>query len=407
MNGSTHGDTPAHLPGAPPASHSVWLLSPYHTGSHSAWATGLARHSRHRVSLITQEGRFWKWRMQGGALSLALAATELAAQQGPPDLVIATDMVNLPVWLATMRRVLPPHTPVLLYMHENQLTYPWRPGEKQDLTYALINWLSQVAADRVVFNSQAHLDGWFSALPRLLKHFPDYSHLPLVESVRARALVLPVGITLPPSRPAAAGGAPDEPPLILWNQRWEYDKRPDRFFSLLYRLGKAGADFRLAVAGENLRQAPTEFEEARARLGAHVVHWGYVADRDAYEALLNQTALVVSTADHEFFGISMLEAVAAGAFALLPNRLSYPELAPAELHDALLYRTQEELFIRARAFLHAPHRVADERAAFQAHVRTTYGWPAVAARMDELIDQMARHQMTRHQMTRHGDGGGV
>ena len=49
----------------------IWLISPYHTGSHQAWAEGYARHSRHNVTLLTMVGRFWKWRMQGGAIELA------------------------------------------------------------------------------------------------------------------------------------------------------------------------------------------------------------------------------------------------------------------------------------------------------------------------------------------------
>ncbi len=44
--------------------------------------------------------------------------------------------------------------------------------------------------------------------------------------------------------------------------------------------------------------------------------------------------IVVSTAWHEFFGISVIEAVRAGCRALLPRRLSYPELFPKEfLYD--------------------------------------------------------------------------
>ncbi len=35
---------------------------------------------------------------------------------------------------------------------------------------------------------------------------------------------------------------------------------------------------------------------------------------------------MVSTADHEFFGISVLEAAAFGTFPLLPRHLAYPEV---------------------------------------------------------------------------------
>lgn len=78
-------------------------------------------------------------------------------------------------------------------MHENQLTYPWRPGEKSDLTYAMINWFAQLTAGRVLFNSRYHRESWFAALPWLLKHDPDYSHVDAI-SAAARSGVSPVGI---------------------------------------------------------------------------------------------------------------------------------------------------------------------------------------------------------------------
>lgn len=90
--------------------------------------------------------------------------------------------------------------------------------------------------------------------------------------VRSRSRVVPVGIlaadfeqrrrTSPKNR---------QPPLIVWNQRGGYDKRPDRFFELLYGLQTAHLPFRLAVADENVRNAPSEFETARRRL-ADFVH---------------------------------------------------------------------------------------------------------------------------------------
>lgn len=45
----------------------VLLCEPYFTGSHRAWATGLAAHSSHDVALVTHQGGCWKWRMQGAA----------------------------------------------------------------------------------------------------------------------------------------------------------------------------------------------------------------------------------------------------------------------------------------------------------------------------------------------------
>lgn len=361
----------------------LWLLSPYDTGSHAAWAQGYHNHSRHRITLLTMAGRFWKWRMQGGALELASQARRLLAEESLPDAVLATDMVHLPAWLGLMHAALPGSLPVFCYMHENQLTYPWPPNAKPDPAYALINWLSQVAADGVFFNSRYHLESWFDELPKLLKHYPDYNHLELIEQVRRRSEVMPVGI-----HAAAFAGdgvqrsGNSQPPLIVWNQRWEYDKRPDRFFELLYRLQTAHVPFRLAVAGENFRNAPTEFETARHRLADHIVHWGYLPSRAAYIALLAQADLVISTAEHEFFGISVLEAIDAGAFPLLPNRLSYPELIPAELHPACLYADEEDLAQKASRWLTQPRPAP---ASLRQHIAEHYAWPVVARLYDDRI----------------------
>ncbi|MFH0916725.1 MAG: DUF3524 domain-containing protein, partial [bacterium] len=49
----------------------VWALEPYFGGSHKYFLEGLERHSRHDLTLFTLPGRHWKWRMHGGALSLA------------------------------------------------------------------------------------------------------------------------------------------------------------------------------------------------------------------------------------------------------------------------------------------------------------------------------------------------
>ncbi len=64
---------------------------------------------------------------------------------------------------------------------------------------------------------------------------------------------------------------------------------------------------------------------------------GYASSRQDYAHILKQGSVVISTATHEFFGISVLEAVRAGCRPLLPKRLSYPELFP----DKFLFEDKE------------------------------------------------------------------
>jgi glycosyltransferase involved in cell wall biosynthesis len=359
----------------------ILLLAPYCGGSHRAWAEGYAAHSRHDVTLLGLAARFWKWRMQGGAVTLAERARALDRR---PDLILASDMVNLPVFLALTRDFLA-GVPTALYCHENQLTYPLPPGEKRDLTYGMINWLSMLAADRVFFNSRFHLEDWFAALPNMLKHFPDYPHLHRLAKVREKVTILPVGIDLRRLDVVPALERSDKAPVILWNQRWEYDKAPEAFFQALYALAEDGTRFRVVISGYSHRQAAPEFEAARQRLGGRVVHFGYVAD-DAYPVLLRRSDVVVSTAIHEFFGVAVVEAIYSGCLPVLPDRLSYPELIPQVHHDICLYRDFDGLLARLRWALANP----DAARAIALGVRSAvvdFDWARVAPVYDRLLGE--------------------
>jgi glycosyltransferase involved in cell wall biosynthesis len=323
----------------------ILLVEPYCAGSHRAWAEGFASHSGHQVELLTLPGRFWKWRMQGGAVTLAERARDLGCV---PDLVFASGMLNLPVFLALAGASLG-GGPAAVYLHENQLTYPPPPGEKRDLTYGMINWLSMLAARRIFFNSSYHLRAWFDELPRMLKHFPDCDHLALVDRVREKAAVLGVGCDL---RRLDGDGEDVLPeagtaPLVLWNQRWEYDKAPGTFLKALVALAGEGLEFRVALAGPSRRQETPQFDKAREGLGDRVIQFGY-AEEERYVRLLRRSDVVVSTARHEFFGVSIVEAIYAGCFPVLPNRLSYPELIPPEHHHHCLYEGFAGLLERLR-----------------------------------------------------------
>ena len=379
----------------------VLALEPWYGGSHKHFLDGLVEHSGHDVRPVTLSARYWKWRMQGAAVTLADKTRQAVADGWVPDVVFASDMVNLPAYLALARDVL--HgVPVVLYFHENQLTYPLRParpGEperRRDLTYAYINYLSALAADRVVFNSAFHEREFFGALPDLLRRFPDYTHLGALPVLRAKSRVLHLGLdlgTLDAARPAAEAQRAREPgpPVLLWNHRWEYDKDPDAFFRVVNRLDDAGARFRLILAGQTFEEQPPAFERGFRRFAERVVHYGYAESQADYAALLWRADLVVSTAAHEFFGVAMMESIYCGCHPLLPDRLTYPELVPERLHAPLLhapvlYPDEEALFDTLKRILRGEQQPLP--AGVLREVAEPYGWRHLAPRYDALFESV-------------------
>lgn len=361
----------------------VLLVEPYHGGSHMAWAEGYRRHSTHDVTLVTLEARFWKWRMQGGHVTLAAHIIDEVEAAGRFDVVIASSMTNLAALLGATRRHLG-GVPTVLYMHENQLTYPWSPRDRVDHTYAMINWTSMTVADAVVFNSEFHRRVWFDEVPRLLRSLPDHRHDRLVEAVVDRSSVLPVGVDLRRLDPPAGRGGR---PLVLWNQRGEHDKGPDEFAAAVTAAMAQGCDFDLALAGERLVSRPAAFDRLRAAVGDRIVHDGYAPD-DVYVELLRRADVVVSTAHQEFFGIAVTEAIYAGAFPLLPHRLVYPERIPPEFHDRCLHRGGDDLVGRLIAAI-TNRREAAQVARALRPTMAECDWSAVAPRYDALVDHVA------------------
>jgi glycosyltransferase involved in cell wall biosynthesis len=372
------------------------LLSPYHGGSHQAWAEGYSRFSNHEIKMLKLPARFWKWRMHGAAITMARRFIDADHK---PDIIMTTDMLDLTTFLSLTRTV-SCHTPVVLYMHENQLTYPL-PADKRsgpmrrqlgerDLHYAFINYASMMAADEVWFNSIYHLDSFFAALLKFLKHFPEYNELGSVKKLNEKCQVVPVGIDLKrldQGNLAKKGLFEDAPqPLILWNQRWEYDKNPEAFFSALETLAGENIPFRVAICGQQFGKKPAVFDKGLDQLGRRVYHFGY-ADPISYARLLWESDITVSTAYHEFFGISVLEAIYCHTFPILPARLSYPELLPFEFHHACLYRDSEDMVIRLRKALLDIHETR-QNAADLSEYTAVYDWRNLAHKYDTRLANM-------------------
>lgn len=352
----------------------IWLIEPYFGGSHRAWAEGYRRHSRHEVELITHEARFWKWRMQGAHLTLSAAAASLP---GPPDVVLASSMLNLAGFLGAARRSVG-DAPVVVYLHENQLAYPRSPLDRADAAYPMVNWTSASVADLVLFNSAYHRDRFFSLLPAFLHQFPDHRHDDLVAAVRGRAEVIPVGVDL---AEVPRGAEKGEPPLIVWNHRWEHDKGIAELAAAVRALVDTGANFRMAICGEQFVSVPDAFASLPGLLGDRLIQFGFAPEPE-YRALLADAAITLSTAFQEFFGVAVVEAMSAGAVPVLPNRLVYRERAPDRrcLYADDPVPTLEWLLgdpeVRARLGAAAQEEVA------------RFAWPVVAGQMDDRLEAL-------------------
>lgn len=311
-------------------------LEPYFAGSHQAFLEGWIARSRHDWTVLSLAGHHWKWRMRHAAATFA-EQLQLYPVEGFVA-IFTTSMLNL----AEFRGLADPAVrdlPAVVYFHENQLTYPVRREDERDLHFAVSHVMTLRAADAVWFNSGFHKDSFAEALARFVRRMPDDSLGGSGRLVAEKGLVQPPGIDVGFRHGARRSG----PMRILWAARWEFDKNPERFFRAIRRLEDRGADFRLSVLGPSYSDVPAIFEDSRRRFANRIDHWGYQATHEAYRAVLEEADVVVSTADHEFFGIAIAEAIAAGAYPLLPRRLSYPELlAPlGEAAEAFFYETGE------------------------------------------------------------------
>lgn len=75
----------------------IVLLEAFYSGSHQLWADGFKKYSKHNITILSLKGKHWKWRMHGGAISLAKQFLELDFS---PDLILATDMLDFSLFLA-------------------------------------------------------------------------------------------------------------------------------------------------------------------------------------------------------------------------------------------------------------------------------------------------------------------
>lgn len=370
----------------------ILLLESFYTGSHKKWADEFKQFSRHEVEIVSLSGHHWKWRMHGGAISMA---DKITSSDTKPDLILATDMIDLSLFLSVTRSW-SHNTPTAIYFHENQLNYPWSPDDadvklQRDNHYAFINYTSAFSADHVLFNSQYHQSAFLEELPKFLRAFPDNNNLDTIHSIERKSSVLPLGMNLKKMDSFKKEKIEKhQRATILWNHRWEYDKNPEFFFKSLFQLAEYGIDFRLIVAGESYGKQPSIFNEAKSKLADKILHFGFVESYDDYCRLLRLSDISPVTSQQDFFGGSVVEAMYCNVVPFLPKRLAYPEHIPSQLHSTFFYDEKDFLPKLQRRIMDVKYlRVMDT-----CQYVLKYDWSNLIKEYDNQMDDIVSRSKT-------------
>ena len=361
----------------------ILLVEPYFSGSHKSWAKGFQSFSTHNVEIISLPGKFWKWRMHGGAISLA---KQFMKMDFSPDLILATDMLDLTTFLS-LTKSRTAQIPNAIYFHENQLSYPWSASDKNVMEkrnhYGFINLSSALAADHVLFNSNYHLESFHNDSLQLLKNFPDHNELDVIKEIKEKSRVLYLGMDL--SKFDHYQTEEKGNPLVLWNHRWEYDKNPEPFFQCLYQLQKNDIKFDVAVLGESFHTKPNIFDEAKDRLNKHIVHLGFCENFSEYAKWLWKADILPVTSNQDFFGGSIVEAIYCGVYPILPRRLTYPELLSKENIDEHIYDNDTELYNKVK---NAILSINETRKIKISTSFKQYDWNKICPEYDQVFSSM-------------------
>jgi len=366
----------------------ILLLSAYDAASHRRWRQGLLEHfPEHDWQVLTLPARHFSWRIRGNSLTWAVAERALLERQY--DLLIATSMVDL----ASLKGLVPAlaGVPGVAYFHENQFAYPVSAHQLESIDPQMVTLYTALAADRLAFNSDYNRRSFLEGVGQLLAKFPDAVPGGIVDLLAARSSVLPVPLEAAcfADRTAAGiEGVAGRPLHVVWNHRWEYDKGPDRLLAIVERLLTRDVDFEISVLGEQFRQRPDAVDRLRRRLDEHegrLRHWGYIESTDAYRRHLRTGDVVLSTATHDFQGLSVLEAVAAGCVPLLPDRVCYPDWFRREfLYPSLIDDADREADAAADAIARLARQKASGDLPQPPSVRGL-GWPALSGDYANLL----------------------
>ena len=357
---------------------SILALEPYYGGSHRAVLDGLVAHidaewdTAHAARAQVEVAHAGRGDHHGrtGALSVGSARRF--------DLVFASTFVNLAEWRGLVGSRLA-SVPAIVYFHENQLVYPNRHTAEWDFQFPLTNITSALSAERCLFNTRVEsgpLPGRDSGLPRPVPRSSTQTGRrddrrevrgppPALRSRGLRRRTGDAGAAMPRSCGRTGGSTTriprsSSPRLERSLPRVSTSRSPSRARHSRTSRSRSCAPRRSSATGSCISASPRPEPSTRG--------------------LLASSDVAVSTAINEFFGIAMIEAAYAGCFPLVPDRLAYPEIYPAQMR----YGSSEQLVALLRSL------VADRPAAGLAReLVEPYTIETLAPRYGQVFERVA------------------
>ena len=335
--------------------------------SHRYWARTYSAYSEHTVSSMAVRGSQFKWRMQSAAIAFSKRFIQIFFDsefnanhenknemeiecdiklRTRPDVVMVDDLIDLNLFSVLMSKYSDDgngrkrkRMKYVYFMHENQLTIPWSPTDRDCVgsshwMYGYQHFKCQLGADEVWWNSCYHAQEFLLEVPRLIRNKGSDDWTPLsmvnwVEHKSRKRMYVPMDFKKMEAVHSFRDREQMKEPVILWNARWEFDKNPEMFLCAMRHIKKMkNISFKLVVLGESFSVSASKqsvFGALYEELEADILQFGFVESYSEYVRWLRLSDILVMTSKHEFFGIALMESMYSECIPILPNNLVYPE----------------------------------------------------------------------------------
>lgn len=301
----------------------IALIEPFYGGSHKQWCDGLISQLDAEVDLYSLPARFWKWRMIASSMQLS---KDFLSTDKSYELIIGSSLLDFGHFLSMTKNKIG-SAKTVYYFHENQFSYPWSENDidsknDRNLNFALINFKSALASDLVLFNSHFHRDSFYASAKAELKKIRDDNCLWALEEILHKSKVLPLGLDLIKFNQYKLEKVKN---TLVWNHRWEHDKGPEELLQVMKLLKSNSIPMKYHIIGETFKNTLPIFDQIYSEFKDDIISFGYLESFEDYAKCLWSSEYSLSTAKHDFFGISVIEAIHCNCKPILPNRLAYPE----------------------------------------------------------------------------------